>query len=120
MIMSGINAGELCHRVVIQQNVSIDRDEFGHEQPADWQVFLTLWAKVTPLSARDLFAAQAVQSQVVARLKIRYRTDIKSSMRVIFRGETYSIDGPALNDDETGNIYSTFLLSKGVEKFKEA
>ncbi|MBC9229191.1 phage head closure protein [bacterium SPL81] len=118
--MSGINAGELCHRVVIQRNVSIDRDEFGHEQPADWQVFLTLWAKVSPLSAKDLIAAQAAQSQVIARLKIRYRTDIDSTMRVIFRGEIYSIDSPALNDDETGNIYSTFLLSKGVEKFKEA
>jgi|GEM_PF-392645 len=118
--MSRLSAGELCHRVVIQRNVSTERDEYNHEKPADWQVFLTLWAKVTPLSARDLFAAQAAQSQVVARLKIRYRTDIDSSMRVIFRGETYSIDSPALNDDETGNIYSTFLLSKGVEKFKEA
>lgn len=118
--MAGIQAGELCHRVVIQRNMNTEYDEYGHEKPADWQVFLTLWAKLTLLSARDLFAAQAAQSQVVARLKIRYRTDIESKMRVIFRGETYSIDSPALNDDETGNIYSTFLLSKGVEKFKEA
>lgn len=117
--MSGINAGELCHRVIIQRNVNNERDEYGHEQPADWQVFLNLWAKVSPLSAKDLFAAQAAQSQVIARLKIRYRTDIDSSMRVVFRGETYAIDSPALNDDETGNIYCTFLLSKGVEKFKE-
>lgn len=118
--MSSINAGELCHRVVIQQNVNTERDDYGHEQPANWQVFLTLWAKVSPLSAKDLIAAQAAQSQVIARLKIRYRTDIDTTMRVIFRGETYSIDSPALNDDETGNIYSTFLLSRGVEKFKEA
>lgn len=118
--MSGVSAGELCHRVIIQRNVSNERDEYGHEQPANWQVFLTLWAKVSPLSAKDLFAAQAAQSQIIARLKIRYRTDIDSSMRVVFRGETYAIDSPALNDDETGNIYSTFLLSKGVEKFKEA
>lgn len=116
--MSGISAGELCHRVVIQRNLNEDRDEYGHEQPANWQVFLTLWAKVSPLSAKDLIAAQAAQSQVIARLKIRYRTDIDSDMRVVFRGETYAIDSPALNDDETGNIYSTFLLSKGVEKFK--
>ncbi|MQZ57938.1 phage head closure protein [Acinetobacter junii] len=118
--MSSVNAGELCHRVVIQQNVNTERDDYGHEQPANWQVFLTLWAKVSPLSAKDLIAAQAAQSQVIARLKIRYRTDIDSTMRVVFRGETYAIDSPALNDDETGNIYSTFLLSRGVEKFKEA
>lgn len=118
--MSGVNAGELCHRVVIQRNVSNDENEYGHAQPANWQVFLRLWAKVSPLSAKDLLAAQAAQSQVIARLKIRYRTDIDSTMRVVFRGETYAIDSPALNDDETGNIYSTFLLSKGVEKFKEA
>jgi SPP1 family predicted phage head-tail adaptor len=77
-----------------------------------------LWAKVSPLSAKDLIAAQAAQSQVVARLKIRHRTDIDSSMRVVFRGETYAIDSPALNDDETGNIYSTFLLSKGVKSLR--
>ena len=118
--MSSVNAGELCHRVVIQQNVNTERDDYGHEQPANWQVFLTLWAKVSPLSAKDLIAAQAAQSQVIARLKIRYRTDIDSTMRVVFRGETYAIDSPALNDDETGNIYSTFLLSRGIEKFKEA
>ncbi len=118
--MSGISAGELSHRVIIQRNVNNERDEYGHEQPANWQVFLTLWAKVSPLSAKDLFAAQAAQSKVIARLKIRYRTDINSSMRVVFRGETYAIDSPALNDDDTGNIYCTFLLSKGVEKFKGA
>lgn len=118
--MSGVSAGELCHRVIIQRNVNNEHDEYGHEQPANWQDFLNLWAKVSPLSAKDLFAAQAAQSQVIARLKIRYRTDIDSSMRVVFRGETYAIDSPALNDDETGNIYCTFLLSKGVEKFKEA
>ena len=72
--------------------------------------FLYLWAKVTPLSARDLIAAQGNQSQVVARLKIRHRTDIDSSMRVIFKGVKYAIDGPALNDPETGNIYSTFYF----------
>ena len=118
--MSGISAGELCHRVIIQQRVGSGRDDDGFENPASWQDFLHLWAKVSPLSAKDLIAAQAAQSQVIARLKVRYRTDIDSSMRVFFRGETYAIDSPALNDDETGNIYSTFLLSKGVEKFKGA
>lgn len=117
--MAGLNAGELVHRVTIQKPVGGGRDDDGFDNPAPWQDFLHLWAKVTPLSAKDLIAAQAVQSQVVARLKVRYRTDIDSNMRVIFRNETYAINSPALNDDETGNIYSTFLLSKGVEKFKE-
>ncbi|MDD9320333.1 phage head closure protein [Acinetobacter lactucae] len=117
--MSGISAGELCHRVTIQRDEGSIKDDDGYEGPADWRDFLHLWAKVTPLSARDLIAAQGYQSQVVARLKIRHRTDIDSSMRVIFQGIKYAIDGPALNDPETGNIYCTFLLSSGVEKFKE-
>lgn len=117
--MSGVSAGELCHRVTIQRDEGSKRNEDGYEDPANWQDFLHLWAKVTPLSARDLIAAQANQSEVVARLKIRHRTDIDSSMRVVFRGVKFAIDGPALDDPETGNIYSTFLLSSGVEKFKE-
>ena len=79
--------------------------------------FLYLWAKVTPLSARDLIAAQGNQSQVVARLKIRHRTDIDSSMRVIFKGVKYAIDGPALNDPETGTstVLFTFEWSGKVQ-----
>ncbi|MFW1700871.1 phage head closure protein [Acinetobacter pittii] len=112
-----LNAGELRDRVIIQRFNDSGRDDDGYQIPSGWVDYKSLYAKITPLSARDLFAAQAAQAKTIARMKIRYRTDIETTMRVIYRGQVYAIDGPALDDAETGNIYSTFLLSNGVERF---
>ncbi|WP_291349453.1 MULTISPECIES: phage head closure protein [unclassified Acinetobacter] len=111
-------APELCHRITIQHYVAGGRDEDGFEIEGSWQEYQQLWAKVTPLSARDLISAQADQSEVVARMKIRYREDINTTMQVIWKGRTFSIQSQALDDNETGNIYCTFLLGQGLEKPK--
>ena len=111
-------APELCHRITIQHYVAGGRDEDGFEIEGSWQEYKKLWAKVTPLSAKDLISAQADQSEVVARMKIRYREDITTTMQVIWKGRVFSIQSQALDDNETGNIYCTFLLGQGLEKPK--
>lgn len=110
-------AGELIHRVQIQK-IERTRNEHGHFAEA-WVDHVKLWSRVTALSARDLISAQAVQSETVARLKIRYRDDIDSTMRVIYKNRIYAINSPALEDAEGGNIYVTFTLANGVEKYQE-
>lgn len=111
-----MRSNELRHRVQIQKKTS-GRDENNYPIAEGWKAFKTLWAKVTPLSARDLIAAQAAQSETIARLKINYRTDIDTEMRVIHKGRIYSITSPALDDPDSGNEYCTFTLSGGLEKF---
>ena len=91
----GQNAGELCHRVTIRHYVAGGRDEDGFEIEGSWQEYKQLWAKITPLSAKDLISAQADQSEVVARMKIRYREDISTTMQVIWKGRTFSIQSQA-------------------------
>ena len=103
-------AGELCHRIKVQKLTS-GRDEDGYPIPEQWVDYMPLWAKVTHLSGKDLIAAQASNSKVVARLKIRYREDIDTTMRVIYKGKTYAIDSQALEDTNTGYESVTFLLS---------
>ena len=103
-------AGELCHRIKVQKLTS-GRDEDGYPIPEQWVDFMPLWAKVTHLSGKDLIAAQASNSKVVARVKIRYREDINTTMRVIYKGKTYAIDSQALEDTNTGYESVTFLLS---------
>jgi SPP1 family predicted phage head-tail adaptor len=77
-----------------------------------------VWAKVpasvTPLSARDLIAAQAAQSEASARIVIRYRAGVLPTMRIIHRGEVYDIKGPPLPDPDSGLEYLTILVAKGV------
>ena len=114
----GIAAGDLRHRVTIQAYADGGRDEDGFPTPSTWTDYVQLWAKITPLSSRDLIAAQAAQSEVVARMVIRHRTDITTDMRVIYRGKIYAIASPGLDDNESGLVYTTFNLSGGVERFK--
>lgn len=111
-----LRAGDLRHRVTIQVSSS-DRDEDGNFIEPTWSDHIKLWAKVTPLSTKDLIAAQAAQAQTVARMMIRYRMDITTEMRVLHRGYIYAIDGPPQADAESGLEYVTFMLSDGVEKY---
>lgn len=115
-----VNAGELRHRVIIQEYIKGSRDDDGYELPSQWTQYTKVWAKITPLSTKDLLSAQAADSEVTARMKVRYRTglDIDTNMRVIWKGRLFAIDSQGLDDSDTGVEYTTFNLSAGVEQFK--
>ena len=106
-------AGELCHRIRIEKKTQ-DRDEDGNFLEPSWELHKTLWAKVTWLSAKDLLTAQASNSEMIARCKIRKRDDIDTTMRVVYDGKIYSITGEPMPDAENGKIYVTLMLSAGI------
>ena len=108
-------ASELRHRVTVEAYSEGGRDEDGFYLPSNWIPYKQLWAKVTPVAARDLAIGQSELSEVTARLKIRYRTDINTSMRVLWKDKIYSIVSEGLDDNENGFTYTTFNLSSGVE-----
>ncbi|QXH44277.1 phage head closure protein [Pseudomonas xanthosomatis] len=111
-----MQAGKLRHRIDIEeQNTPRDpvTGEYGEPQ------WVARWpkcpARIEPLSARDLVAAQAAQSEATARIVIRYRAGVLPTMRAIYRGEVYSFVGPPLEDPKSGLEYLTILVSKGVK-----
>lgn len=108
-------ASELRHKVIIQSIGEGGRDEDGFIIPSSWTTYRNLWAKVTPVAARDLAIGQSELSEITARMKIRYRTDINTSMRVIWKDKIYSIQSEGLDDNVDGYTYTTFNLSSGVE-----
>lgn len=110
-----ISAGKLRHRITVQVLRS-GRDEDGFEITDDWIDYVTLWAHIAPLSSRDLMAVQAQGSEVIARMTVRHRTDLTTEMRIIHRGEAYHITSTGLHDDQNGLIYTTYQLSKGIER----
>lgn len=80
-------------------------DSFG--APVDeWADIFETGAAVEPLSVRDFIASQQEQSQVNARITIRYRTGVTPDMRIIHRGTAYNIVG-ILPDKTTGMEYLT-------------
>lgn len=114
-----IKAGELRHKVVIQRYNNGAKDKAGFELPSQWVEHASIWSKITPLSSNDLISAQSEQSEVTARMKVRYRTDIDTTMRVIWKGRIFAISSQGLDDNEDGYIYTTFNLSGGVERFDD-
>lgn len=107
--------GQLRHLIRIEEKV-VPRDaitlEFG--EPT-WQLFAEVYARKSPLSARDPIAAQAAQSEATARFLIRYREGVLPTMRIVYAGEIYSIEGPPLEDEDSGLEHLTILVSKGVK-----
>lgn len=111
-----MQAGRLRHRIDIEE-LTVSRDPVtGDYGEPEWAV---RWpkcpARIEPFSARDLVAAQAAQSEVTARVVIRYRAGVLPTMRILYRDEVYSIEGPPLADAKSGLEYLTILVSKGVK-----
>lgn len=110
-----MRAGTLRHRIDIQERTTLRDPVTGEYGEPQW---ITRWercpARVEPLSSKDMLAAKAAQTEATTRMVIRYRQGVVSEMRIIYRNEVYSIEGPPLEDAESGLEYLTLLVSKGV------
>lgn len=109
-----IGAGKLRHKVTIQARGEV-QDPVSGEMVPGWTDFASVWASIEPLSARDFIAAQANQSEITARIVIRYREGILPTMRILHRGRVYAIQG-VLSDAESGLEYLTLPVSEGVSQ----
>jgi len=85
-------------------------DDYNYETEA-WTEYKKLWGKIEFLSVKDSLTAKAAGSETTARLKLRKRNDIDSSMRVLFDSQTFQIVSPPKPDNENGRIYMTLELS---------
>jgi len=116
--MTNVAAGKLRHRIRIDRQV-ITRDADGVQQ-VTWEPVHagTLSAAIEPLSAREFIAAGAGQSQVTARITVRYRPGLAASMRAVHvrngvDGAIYNIQG-VLADRDSGLGYLTLPVSEGT------
>lgn len=109
-------AGKLRHRVAIQQRVESQNSTTG-DITYTWQNVAgcsSVPASIEPLSAREFIAAQSVQSEIVARIVIRYRTGLDSKMRILYGSTVYNPAG-FLADKNTGTEYLTIPVSEGLK-----
>ncbi|MFZ5762837.1 MAG: phage head closure protein [Thermodesulfobacteriota bacterium] len=85
-----MNAGRLRHRVTIQAPGLAAASEYG-DQATIWSDVATVWADIQPMSGRELFAAQAVQSEATVKITMRYRADLTTAMRLAHGSTIYDI-----------------------------
>lgn len=88
---------QLNQRIVIERRVKTENTR--GEVTYTWEIFATVWAQANPLRGRDYFAAAQLQDEITTRFRIRYRTGIDSSMRVVWKGGYYDIKGQPIEVD---------------------
>jgi len=85
-----MQAGKLRHRVTIQQK-SVTQNSYG-EEIVTWAELATVWASVEDLSGREFYEARQVPAaEVTTRVRIRYRSDVEPTMRIVHGGRTLEI-----------------------------
>lgn len=106
-----LNAGRLRHRIRIEKPIVTQDPETGALTEAV-QVIGTVFASIEPLSAREFIAAQSTQSQITARIVIRFRSGLTPDMRLVdaTTGTTYNPHG-FLSDPVTGRDWLTIPCS---------
>lgn len=86
-----LSAGHLRHRVTIQTPTLSDDGRGG--KTSSWGTHATLWARVTPVSAREAFAAGQMQGAITHRVVSRYATGLSTKMRIVWGSRTFLITG---------------------------
>ena len=99
----------LNNRVLIQSKTLL-RDSFGQSIPT-WTDFANLWANVLFQNGKEFNASNKEIAQTLASVRIRYRLDITTQMRVVFRGINYNIKA-VLPDN--GHEYVDLAVEAGL------
>jgi SPP1 family predicted phage head-tail adaptor len=106
-----MRAGQLRHLVTIEQRATTP-DTYG--EPA--QTWTTLQAdqpaSIEPLSGRELINAQAVQSDVTHRVRMRYVAGIETKHRIVFG--TRVLDIRAIRNVDERGIEWELLCTEGT------
>lgn len=84
-----LNAGELDRRIELQARAA-GADARGQANGA-WTTSATVWARPMPKSGREFFAASQMQAELGFAWRIRYRTDVEPTMRVLEGAVPYEI-----------------------------
>jgi SPP1 family predicted phage head-tail adaptor len=86
------NPGELRTSIELQAP-TINKDP-GGAQKATWSHLATVWAKWTNAHGQEVLLAQAVESQKLATVLIRYRADVNEQCSILLDGQRYEIIAP--------------------------
>lgn len=117
-----VDSGRLRHRVTFEQMdpdpEKMERDSDG-EIVENWEPLFNVPqpTEITPMSGRELFAANAAQSKATHRFKVRYRREFetRNALRAIHRGTIYAIEA-VIPDADSGRRYQTIFCSSGVRE----
>lgn len=97
MAAIGHRAGELRQRVTVEAPVVTRNSQGGFGE--DWAVAEQRYAKIEPLSGREFFEAQRVDSDVTHMVTMRYYEGLTTSHRITYGSRTFYIES-VINAEE--------------------
>jgi len=85
-----MRAGKLRNYITIQQKVMIEDENL--ELVESWPTFTSCWAEILPLIGREYWSARQVISEVTGKIRMRYLSGVKTTMKVIDGSKIYNIE----------------------------
>lgn len=85
-----MRSGLLRHRITIQY---LDQayDRYGSPNNSEWKTKATVWAAFEAMRGNEYWETGERQSRAVYRFRIRYREDLTTLMRIVYKGNEYNI-----------------------------
>lgn len=105
---SSCSSGTMTKRITFQSMITT-QNEYG-EPVSGWTDAGTVWASIEPLSGRDFFQAQAVQSEITHKIITRW-SGARPEMRIKYGTRYFDIES-VINEKERGAKY--IIMAKEV------
>lgn len=106
-----MSVGKLREYVAIEQpQETPDTDGLGGIA-VFWVPFAFAWARITPVAARTVRAADGNEHRVTHKIRIRELPGLTQKMRVLFEGRTFQIRG--VLDPEERDRFHDLLCEEG-------
>lgn len=84
------NPGEYRH-IITFQTKSGEKNSYGENTASNWTDVLTTRAGIYPVSGKEFFAAETVNSEVTHKINIRYLKGVSPDMRIKFGVRIFNI-----------------------------
>lgn len=79
-----MDPGKLNHRITFQiQNLDSEEEE--------WNDIVTTWASINPISGREYYQAETINSDLTHKVRLRYRRGITPDMRILYKDRIFHI-----------------------------
>ena len=79
-----MDPGKLNKRITFQLQDLDSEDE-------EWEDIATTWASINPISGKEYYSAETINSDLTHKIRLRYRKGITPDMRVIYNDRIFYI-----------------------------
>lgn len=107
-----MHAGNLNRQIIVQKRT--DTRQPGGGRVPTWADFVKVWADILTPTGKQQGLSNQQLNIVTTSFRVRFRSDIDASMRIIYDGEVFDIQ--AVLKDRAGRVYMDLLCTSGASE----